>query len=48
MKTAKKSLEIKAYDADHAFANPSNPKFNKEFSDDAFKNATDFIKLHLK
>lgn len=48
MKTAKKSLEVNAYNADHAFANPSNPKFNKEFADDAFKNAIAFIKIHLK
>jgi carboxymethylenebutenolidase len=48
MKSAKKSLEVKAYDADHAFANPSNPKFSREFSEDAFKNAMSFIQLHLK
>ncbi len=48
MKAAKKSLEVKAYNADHAFANPSNPKFNKEFAEDAFKNATQFIQSHLK
>lgn len=48
MKTARKSLQIKKYDADHAFANPSNPKFNKEFADDAFMNATHFIKNNLR
>ena len=48
MKTAKKSLEVKAYNADHAFANPSNPKYSKEFAEDAFKNATQFIQTHLK
>ena len=48
MKTAKKSLEVKAYNADHAFANPSNPRYNKEFADDAFKNAIAFIKLYMK
>lgn len=48
MKTAQKNLEVKAYNADHAFANPSNPKFNKEFADDAFKNALHFIQIHLK
>jgi len=48
MKTANKSLMIKSYNADHAFANPSNPKFSKEFADDAFKHAIEFIKLHLK
>jgi carboxymethylenebutenolidase len=48
MKMANKSLDVKAYNADHAFANPSNPKFSKEFAEDAFKNASAFIKLHLK
>ncbi len=48
MKAAKKSLEVKNYNADHAFANPSNPKYNKELADDAFKNATEFIKKNLK
>jgi len=32
-----KSLTIKPYDADHAFANPSNPKHNKDFTADATK-----------
>lgn len=48
MKAAKKSLEVKSYNADHAFANPSNPKYSKEFADEAFKYATDFIKKNLK
>lgn len=48
MKTSKKSLQVKSYNADHAFANPSNPKFNKPFADDAFMNASNFIKSKLK
>lgn len=48
MVRAKKSVEVKKYNADHAFANPSNPKYSKEFADDAFKNAIAFIKKHLK
>ncbi len=48
MKTAKKSLEVKSYNADHAFANPSNPKYSKEFAEDAFKNTTQFIHTYLK
>jgi carboxymethylenebutenolidase len=32
------------YNADHAFANPSNPKYNKEYAEDAHKKAVDFIK----
>lgn len=47
MKSAKKSLEVKSYDADHAFANPSNPKYSKAFADDAFLNASNFIKMNL-
>lgn len=35
MKTAGKPLEIKSFDADHGFANPSNPKHNKEFTEEA-------------
>jgi carboxymethylenebutenolidase len=48
MKTAGKKLTIKSYDADHAFANPSNPKHNKEFTEDAFKNTVEFFKARLK
>ncbi len=47
MKTAGKSLTVKSYDADHAFANPSNPQYKKEFTEDAHKRATDFIKTSL-
>lgn len=48
MKAAGKKLTIKAYDADHAFANPSNPKYNKEFTADANKSALEFFKARLK
>ncbi len=48
MVRAKKSVEVKKYNADHAFANPSNPKYSKAFADDAFTKATAFIKKHLK
>jgi carboxymethylenebutenolidase len=48
MSKAKKSVEVKKYNADHAFANPSNPKYNKEFADDAFNKSIAFIKKHLK
>lgn len=37
-------LILKAYDADHGFANPSNPKFNKEAANDAYKVMFDFIR----
>ncbi|HQQ95546.1 MAG TPA: dienelactone hydrolase family protein [Bacteroidia bacterium] len=43
MNTCKKSLEIVSYNADHAFANPSNPKFNKAFAEDASVKAIKFI-----
>jgi carboxymethylenebutenolidase len=48
MKAAKKNMTVKSYDADHAFANPSNPQYNKPFADDAFTNANIFVKEHLK
>lgn len=47
MQKANKSLELHTYAADHAFANPSNPKFNKEFADDAWAKSVAFIKKHL-
>lgn len=48
MKSAKKTLTVKAYTTNHAFANPSNPIYNKELAEDAFKNAMAFIKTNLK
>jgi carboxymethylenebutenolidase len=48
MKSAGKSLEIKAYDADHAFANPSNPKHNAELASQAFASSIGFIRANLK
>jgi carboxymethylenebutenolidase len=48
MNAAGKKLTIKAYDADHAFANPSNAKHNKEFADDAYAHALAYFKAALK
>lgn len=48
MAAAGKKLTIKSYDADHAFANPSNPKHSKEMSADAYKNTVEFFKARLK
>jgi carboxymethylenebutenolidase len=48
MKAAGKKLTVKSYDADHAFANPSNPKYNKEFSAQAHTLVLAFFKEHLK
>jgi carboxymethylenebutenolidase len=47
MKEAGKHLEATSYDAPHAFANPSNPKYNKEAAADAHKRAIAFLKKHL-
>ncbi|MBK8967686.1 MAG: dienelactone hydrolase family protein [Lewinellaceae bacterium] len=35
MKQAEKSLTVKEYDANHAFANPSNPSYNEQAAKDA-------------
>jgi carboxymethylenebutenolidase len=48
MKLAKKKLILKQYDAEHGFANPSNPIYNKEAAADAGKIAIAFIKERLK
>jgi carboxymethylenebutenolidase len=48
MKAAGKNLTVKPYDADHAFANPSSPKHNKEAATDAYKNSIEFFKARLK
>lgn len=48
MAAAGKNLTIKSYDADHAFANPSNPKFNEAFSNDAYQHTLAFFKARLK
>lgn len=49
MKTAGKNLTIKTYDANHGFANPSNPMgaFNEAAYKDAFKATTEFLKAKL-
>jgi len=50
MKTAGKKLTIRAYDANHGFANPSNPMgaFNEAAYKDAFEATTEFLKSKLK
>ncbi len=48
MKAAGKNLTIKSYEADHGFANPSNPKHSKAFTADAYKNTLDFFTARLK
>lgn len=48
MTEEKKQFEIKSYDADHAFANPSNPKYNRTDAEDAFKHSMDFMRKNVK
>ncbi|HMP98401.1 MAG TPA: dienelactone hydrolase family protein [Cyclobacteriaceae bacterium] len=48
MQTAGKNLSIKSYEADHAFANPSNPRYDKEAAADAYKHTLEFFKARLK
>ena len=48
MAAAGKKLTVKSYDADHAFANPSNPKYNKAFAADAHQLAVDYLRGRLK
>jgi carboxymethylenebutenolidase len=48
MAAAGKKLTVKAYDADHAFANPSNPGYKKDFTADAYKHTIEFFKARLK
>jgi carboxymethylenebutenolidase len=44
MKAADKKVTIKSFDAEHAFANPSNPKHDKLASEEAYTMATDYLK----
>jgi carboxymethylenebutenolidase len=48
MATAGKKVTVKEYPADHAFANPSNPKYNKELAADAHQRALTYLKARLK
>ena len=47
MKLANRKLTVKSYDADHAFANPSNPKYDRVAGDDAHKAALLFLKSRM-
>ena len=47
MDKAGKNLNVNRYEATHAFANPSNPKFNKEATEDAWKKVIAFVKARL-
>jgi len=48
MDKAGKKLIVKRYEATHAFANPSNPKYNKEATEDAYKNVMTFLKERIR
>ncbi len=48
MKAAGKKVEVHFYDADHAFANPSNPQYDKTATADAYKISLAYLKSHLK
>ncbi|MEO9475331.1 MAG: dienelactone hydrolase family protein [Cyclobacteriaceae bacterium] len=43
MDAAGKNLTIKSYAAEHGFANPSNSRFDKEATEDAYSTVMDFI-----
>ena len=47
MKTAGKKITVNRYDAGHGFANPSNPSFNKEYTEDAYAKAIAFLKERM-
>lgn len=47
MKAAGKNVAVYEYDAQHAFANPSNPVFNKAARDDAYAKEIAFIKARM-
>ena len=48
MKVADKKLYLHQYDADHGFANPSNPIYNSDATKDAYANTIAFLKPRLK
>jgi carboxymethylenebutenolidase len=48
MKTANKTLNYKIFEAAHAFANPSNPKFDEKASTEANAMAVKFLKEKFK
>lgn len=48
MKKAGKKLKVHSYNADHAFANPSNPNHDKVSTDDAHNYMTSFFTKAMK
>lgn len=48
MKAAGKKVYLHQYDADHGFANPSNPVYDSQATKDAYANTLSFLKTRLK
>lgn len=48
MQKAGKKLYLHMYEAEHAFANPSNPNFNEEATKDSYTKSIAFIKERMK
>lgn len=48
MQAAGKKLTAHKYEANHGFANPSNPSFNKAATEDAHAKAIAFLKQHME
>lgn len=47
MKVAGKDLEVHSFDAEHAFANPSNPQYDKDATKKAYEYTLAFLKKNL-
>lgn len=47
METAERPLSVKMYDADHAFANPSNAVFDREATNSAWNESIEFFRATL-
>ncbi len=48
MKTAGKKLQVTEYNADHAFANPSNPVYDKAATADAYAKLLAFVRERMQ
>jgi carboxymethylenebutenolidase len=48
MKKAGKKVTVKSFDAEHGFANPSNPSFHKEATAEAYTLSINYLKARLK
>lgn len=48
LRSARRSFTIKTYDADHAFANPSNPNYDSIPAQQAYDAALQFLKSNFK